>query len=353
MAAPWLRLARSLRGASCCAAAATAAAGPAWQPHPAPPQAGVTARCSEAQQGESLTGWYLKRKLMNTADKKLQEMGFALRPGVVTKRFSPGKTEVIRIVLTGGPCAGKSSALEHLTRAATAAGYDVYAAPEVATLLFNSGVQLPSKSDKDFERKLDVFQHSVLAMQLQMERSITDIASSTGRPSIIVFDRGLVDGKAYVSAEQWRKLTEETEASAPGLDKPRKHITEEYMLARYNLIVHLVTAADGAPKFYKFGKVKDDSGRDVIRGEPPELAIELDKKLQKAWSSHTRSVVIPNGPDGFPGKLSRCTEAILGVAMEIHPQWRFFQSKIDALEKENQELKTKLELQRGVPDSNE
>ena len=47
---------------------------------------------------------------------------------------------ITRIVLTGGPCAGKSSALARLTSLATKEGFDVYVAPESATLLFNSGV---------------------------------------------------------------------------------------------------------------------------------------------------------------------------------------------------------------------
>lgn len=284
---------------------------------------------------------------MNTVDKGLMSLGYSSRPGVVTSRYSPQKTEVIRIVLTGGPCAGKSSALEHLTREATAAGYDVYAAPEIATLLLNSGCHFAESADPRRQQRLKVFQQGIMAMQLQMERSMTDIASSTGRPSIIVFDRGLLDGKAYVGDAMWASLVDETEASAPGFEKPRKHITEEYMLRRYNMIIHLVTAADGAPQFYKWGKTKDDSGRDVIRGETPEQAIVLDEQTRKAYSNHPRLVVIDNGPDGFQAKLRRCTEAILAVAMEIHPQHQFLGNKIQKLEQENAQLKSEIELLRS------
>ena len=49
-----------------------------------------------------------------------------------------GATKVTRVALTGGPCAGKSSALKHLVENATANGFDVLTAPEIATLYFNS-----------------------------------------------------------------------------------------------------------------------------------------------------------------------------------------------------------------------
>jgi hypothetical protein len=41
-------------------------------------------------------------------------------------------------------------------------------------------------------------------------------------------------------------------------------------------VLHLVTAADGAPEYYKYGKVKDDLGNVVIRHETPEQAVALD-----------------------------------------------------------------------------
>lgn len=37
------------------------------------------------------------------------------------------------MVLTGGPCGGKSSSLEHLTKALTANGFDVLCVPEVTS----------------------------------------------------------------------------------------------------------------------------------------------------------------------------------------------------------------------------
>ena len=62
----------------------------------------------------------------------------------VPGNLTPNKTKVVRVALTGGPCAGKSSALEHLVERATHEGFDIMTAPEVATLHVNSSYQPPA-----------------------------------------------------------------------------------------------------------------------------------------------------------------------------------------------------------------
>ena len=136
---------------------------------------------------------------LHRVDASLTKIGLAKSPRAVGRRNrdKPGETHVVRIALTGGPCAGKSSALKRLTEVATEAGFDVYTAPESATILFNAGTD-PSLVFSDAAMGF-TFQTSLMRLQLSMERSLTAIAASTGRPSIIIFDRGLLDAKGYVS----------------------------------------------------------------------------------------------------------------------------------------------------------
>jgi hypothetical protein len=47
-------------------------------------------------------------------------------------------------------------------------------------------------------------------------------------------DRGINDIKAYMRPDQWKELLD------------MHHLTEKYIDSRYDLILHLVTAADGA-----------------------------------------------------------------------------------------------------------
>ena len=96
---------------------------------------------------------------------------------------SSKKSKVYRVVLTGGPCGGKSSALKDFTKKLNEHGYDVYTAPEVPTIMINGGCQYPGMEGKE---ELDEFETALLKLQLQMESSFTQCAASTGRPSVVV-----------------------------------------------------------------------------------------------------------------------------------------------------------------------
>lgn len=57
-------------------------------------------------------------------------------------------------------------------------------------------------------------------------------------------------------------------------------------------MVHLVTAADGAPEFYT-------TTNNEARYEGIEDAKELDKKLINAWVGHPHFSIIDNREQGF------------------------------------------------------
>ena len=248
----------------------------------------------------------------------LMERGHAPHARAVGQMYGAHKTKVIRICLTGGPCAGKSSALEHLCDAATREGFDVLTAPEVATLYFNSSYQFPNPNSDTFGEQKFTFQRNILKLQLQMERCYSDLAGSTGRPTIVVFDRGLRDCRAFMAPGEWPRALEELNLELP--NGPSGRITDQYTMERYDGIIHLVTAADGAPEFYKFGVVEDDTGGKVFRRETPSEAIEQDQRLQEAWRGHKHHVVVENGDNrGFHGKLEEATNAVLAIARLAHP----------------------------------
>ena len=56
--------------------------------------------------------------------------------------------------------------------------------------------------------------------------------------TMVIMDRGALDGAAYVSHSQWIDILGNT------------GYTEEDLLGRYDIVVHLETAAKGADKFY-------------------------------------------------------------------------------------------------------
>ena len=141
---------------------------------------------------------------------------------------------------------------------------------------------------------------------------MTNLAAQTGRPSIIVFDRGMMDAKGYMDAEMWEKVLSHVDLRHP--------VTEDYVRGRYDGVIHLVTAANGASKWYKWGKTMDDSGHEVFRKESPDEAIALDNQMIRVWSGHERHIVIENTSEGFSSKLERAANAVLDIAKEAHPQ---------------------------------
>ena len=106
-----------------------------------------------------------------------------------------------------------------------------------------------------------VIQNSVMDVQIAMEDGLETVLKARGRPAVLMCDRGPMDGAAYLSEEKWNAIMEKRGVDVTDLrDK------------RYNAVLHLVTAADGAASYYKL---------EGVRSETPDHAIELDKKTQK------------------------------------------------------------------------
>eukprot|EP00188_Purpureofilum_apyrenoidigerum_P002378 Plantae.Rhodophyta-Purpureofilum_apyrenoidigerum.ctg24738.p1 GENE.Plantae.Rhodophyta-Purpureofilum_apyrenoidigerum.ctg24738~~Plantae.Rhodophyta-Purpureofilum_apyrenoidigerum.ctg24738.p1 ORF type:complete len:435 (+),score=67.31 Plantae.Rhodophyta-Purpureofilum_apyrenoidigerum.ctg24738:98-1402(+) len=195
---------------------------------------------------------------------------------------------VFRLVLTGGPCAGKTTALAVVEERLRLRGFRVFLVPEAATMLITGGGMFQDLTN--LARK-KTFQATLLRTQIALEDSFTALARMCGQPSIILCDRGVMDGSAYMSRELWKDMLEENHWN-------------EVMLRdqRYDAIVHLVTAADGARDFYSF-----ETNRS--RHEPPDEAISLDQKLRTAWVGHPHLRVIDNKTD-FPEKINRVFNSV-------------------------------------------
>lgn len=65
------------------------------------------------------------------------------------------------------------------------------------------------------------------------------VQSCQEKEVVMLFDRGLMDGSAYVDKSSWKGLLDELGVTVVQLCD-----------ARYDGVLHLVTAADGAEKFY-------------------------------------------------------------------------------------------------------
>ena len=98
---------------------------------------------------------------------------------------------MLKIVLTGGPCAGKTQILSRLTQVLEGRGYKVITVPEAATHLILNGI-CPSASIS-----MDDFQNFVIDAQIANEQVFESAAQYYDESKLIFFyDRGIVDGCA-------------------------------------------------------------------------------------------------------------------------------------------------------------
>ncbi|EGR29071.1 hypothetical protein IMG5_163610 [Ichthyophthirius multifiliis] len=194
------------------------------------------------------------------------------------------KHQIIKICLTGGPCAGKTSGLAFLSEKLKDDDFKVYLIPEAATLISTGGGMLEQSNYTD--EQIINFQKILMRIQMSLEDQFYQLAEMSGKQSILICDRGLLDGKAFLQQKQWYKILKEMNVSE-----------QEIRDKRYDSVFHLVTAANGASDYYIM---------DGARFQNKDQAIEIDKKFQKAWMGHQKLEIIDNiTVNSFQEKLQK------------------------------------------------
>ena len=121
---------------------------------------------------------------------------------------SGSKHPITRICLTGGPCAGKTTALATLSLHLKQIGYRVLQVPEAATILMKGGALI--QTPKMLFSNAVKFQISLMKLQMNLEDIFVEIAQSSDTPTIILCDRGVMDGSAYTNDDVWQAILDET-----------------------------------------------------------------------------------------------------------------------------------------------
>lgn len=231
------------------------------------------------------------------------------------RRLESGSGElppIHRIVLTGGPCGGKSTVIGDLKQMLEDRNFLVSVMPEVATQAFEwSGGRLwadHAVSDRLSVEKSTMF----IELQICIEDAIMRMAktslsvrnsSSFSRPKglVILYDRGCADYRAYCSHMQWSEVMDSLGTTMTRLRD-----------RRYDVVVHLVTAANGAEKFYTLDQAEGDVG---ARHESPADARELDVQIQSAWRGFANHAIVDNSGD-FAFKRQRVKDLVLQAVGE-------------------------------------
>ena len=187
-----------------------------------------------------------------------------------------------RIVLTGGPGGGKTTAADLFRREV---GDHVVIVPEAATLVFSGGFPRCNKPES-----IRASQHAIYHVQKNLE----DVQSANYPHRLLLCDRGTVDGAAY-----WPGEPDEFFASLG--------TTFEAELARYDAVLFFETAAVGGMSI---------EGGNPIRNESIEQAIALDHRLRALWQKHPRFVLVPHNAS-FISKITGALAALDGLVKEL------------------------------------
>ena len=204
---------------------------------------------------------------------------------------------ITRIVLTGGPAAGKTTLISRILKEFRQEdGWKVITIPETATELISGFGIRPFGNCVSMED----FQYFVIEDQLHKERLALKGAEMVPEDKVlIIYDRAVLDDKAYISDAQFAKTL--------------AHFgkTEQEVLAGYDAVLHLVTCAKGAEFAYNYGN--------AARYETVEVAREKDDLTLRAWSTHPAVYVIDNSVN-FEDKIDRAIAQIYRIIGQAAPE---------------------------------
>lgn len=204
------------------------------------------------------------------------------------------ENSVQKIVITGGPCAGKTTAMSWIQNHFTELGYHVIFVPECATELINAGISVSAC------KNVIEFQKALMQLQLQREAIYEQATQGIAHDKILlVCDRGVMDSKAYLSSLEFSIV----------LNSINKNEVE--LRDNYDAIFHLVTAANGAEQFYTLSN-------NTARTETIEEAREIDKRLIEAWNGHPHFRIIDNQTN-FETKIKKLIKEISVFLGEPEP----------------------------------
>ena len=168
----------------------------------------------------------------------LKKVNFELSPAV-TAKTQRKRVNIHRICITGGACAGRTTAIKKLREDLATAGVKVLVVPNTATCVMSgtaaTEAQLTRLSNDPSYLK------SLVRLQASLEDSFYTVAqlADPGTQLVMLVDRGMLDFSAYVQPRAWA-------ATMHDLALTEKSVRNE----RYDAVLHLVTAADGAQQHF-------------------------------------------------------------------------------------------------------
>lgn len=212
---------------------------------------------------------------------------------------------MISIALTGGPSSGKTTIIDRLVIELRQLGYNVIVSPEMATITINSGI-LPAG-----DNSIDpiTFQQIILMRQLVFERTCLMAAKKLGEKTVVLFDRGALDGYAYVNKDEWDYVLK---------SQDQKTLT---LLSNYDAVIYL----EGKTNFFT-----TENNKARYEKSADEAKIKGEKVLQ-SYLSHDNLIIV-KATEQFEDKQQSAiniVENLLGNPISLKEQRKFLVTDVD------------------------
>ena len=144
-----------------------------------------------------------------------------------------------RIVLTGGPGGGKTTALDLIRR--EFAG-QIASVPEAATMVFSGGISRTENPQEITSQQIAIF---------NLQKNLEDIQRAMHPDCLILCDRGSLDGLAY-----WPGSEEDF------FDKMESSLEKE--MKRYDAVIFFETAAKSGQAIKSNNPIRNESEQKAI-----------------------------------------------------------------------------------------
>lgn len=182
--------------------------------------------------------------------------------------------EIYTVAITGGPCAGKSTMIDFLSTELEKNNIKCMVIPETATEIINDKIHWRDTNVPRYD-----FQDAVFSLQLSKENVFFNLAQKINYSKIVILcDRGLMDGKAYID-----------EVSFNNILKSHGFSSEDEILKRYDLVLHLETSAILGSETYE---TKSNKARTANIIE----AMTFDNNVKSAWENHSNLKLFKSTP---------------------------------------------------------
>lgn len=223
------------------------------------------------------------------------------------------------ICLTGGPCGGKTNLVARCFRDLPARGIKIIMVPEAATHLISSMNISPAAINPM------IFQEMIVQTQLLFEKVAKEAAEQAVGEVVVLCDRGLMDNLVYLNQKNdTGEITKEAKDKYSELLRKVTGWNNPLMdgLLRYEAVIHVLSAADGAERFYNLDN--------EARSETVEQARAMDRSFAYAYWSHPNLYILDNSTN-FEEKLKRGMQMIydvLGIPAPIEKEHKFLLHRI-------------------------